>query len=91
MNYVEYQFCQVLLGNLVLTPLLAPKMLLEDLRPMITIHPEWDKVWSRLSSHLQPFLSALCAYFKIFRQKYRILTYRDKRESYFIVLQQNNV
>ena len=30
-------------------------------------------------------------YFNNFRQKYRILTYRDKRESYLIVLQQNNV
>ena len=31
------------------------------------------------------------AYFSNFRQKYCILTCRDKRESYLIVLQQNNV
>ena len=53
--------------------------------------PEWDKVWSRLSSHLQPFFLAHSAFFNNFRQKYRILTRRGKSESYFIVLQQNNV
>ena len=30
---------------------------------------EWDKVWSRLSSHLQPFFLAHSAYFNNFRQK----------------------
>ena len=29
---------------------------------------EWDKVWSRLSSHLQPFFLAHSAYFNNFRQ-----------------------
>ena len=40
-------------------------------------------------------LIALAAIFfavlTIFDKKYRILTHRDKRESYLIVLQQNNV
>ena len=52
---------------------------------------EWDNVWSRLSSHLQPFFLAHRAYFNNFYKKYHILTRRDKRESYLIVLQQNNV
>ena len=41
--------------------------------------PEWDKVWSRLSAHFQPFFSALSAYFNDFRLE--IL--------YFNVLQHN--
>ena len=57
----------------------------------VTCKTEWEKVWSRLSAHLQPFFSALSTYFNIFWQKYHILTCRDKRESYLIVLQQNNV
>ena len=31
--------------------------------------PEWEKVWSQLSAHLQPFLSALSAYFSNIIQK----------------------
>ena len=39
--------------------------------------PEWDKVWSRLSSHLQPFFFWLIApILTIFDKKYRILTNR---------------
>ena len=56
-------------------------------KPNPTQLPEWDKVWSRLSSHLQPFFSAHNAYFNNFRQKIPYLTRRDKRESYLIVLQ----
>ena len=47
---------------------------------------------------MESALSALAAIFRllgriltIFDKKYRILTYRDKRESYSIALQQNNV
>ena len=48
---------------------------------------------------MEPALSALAAIFfrllarilKILDKKYRFLTSRDKRESYSIVLQQNNV
>ena len=50
--------------------------------------PEWDKVWSRLSSHLQPFFWLIIArIFTIFDKKYRILTHRDKRESYLTTKQ----
>ena len=52
---------------------------------------EWDKVWSRLSLHLQPFFWLIVRILTIFDKKYHILTRRDKRESYLIVLQQNNV
>ena len=52
---------------------------------------EWEKVWSRLSTHLQPFFRLIARILTIFDKKYRILTHRDKRESYLIVLQQNNV
>ena len=52
---------------------------------------EWDKVWSRLLSHLQPFFWLIARILTIFDKKYHILTRRDKRESYLIVLQQNNV
>ena len=52
---------------------------------------EWDKVWSRLSSHLQPFFRLIARILTIFDKKHRILMRRDKRESYLIVLQQNNV
>ena len=50
---------------------------------------EWEKVW--LSAHMEPFFLALSAYLTVFDKKYHILTCRDKRESYLIVLQQNNV
>ena len=33
------------------------------------MHSEWEKVWSRLSAHLQPFYLALSVYFNNFRQK----------------------
>ena len=59
--------------------------------PKTLQQPEWDKVWSRLSSHLQPFFWLIAHILTIFDKKYRILTRRDKRESYLIVLQQNNV
>ena len=36
---------------------------------VLCIATEWEKVWSRLSAHLQPFFSALSAYFNNFRQK----------------------
>ena len=52
---------------------------------------EWDKVWSRLSSHLQPFFWLIARILTIFAKKCRILTRRNKRESYSIVFQQNNV
>ena len=55
------------------------------------IAAEWEKVWSRLSSHLQPFFQLIARILTFFDKKYRILTRRDKRESYLIVLQQNNV
>ena len=40
---------------------------------------EWDKVWSRLSSHLQPFFWLFARTSTIFDKKYRILMRRDKR------------
>ena len=52
---------------------------------------EWEKVWIRLSAHLQPFFWPIGRILTIFDKKYRIFTRRDKRESYLIVLQQNNV
>ena len=52
---------------------------------------EWNKVWSRLLSHLQPFFWLIACILTIVDKKYRILTRRDKRESYLIFLQQNNV
>ena len=52
----------------------------------------------RVGERVESALSALAAIFlapnavlTIFVKKYRILTSRDKRESYLIVLQQNNV
>ena len=36
---------------------------------LVCVFPEWEKVWSRLSAHLQPFFSPLSAYFNNFRQK----------------------
>ena len=55
------------------------------------LNAEWEKVWSRLSAHLQPFFWLLVRILTIFGKKYRILTCRDKSESYLFVLQQNNV
>ena len=52
---------------------------------------EWEKVWSRLSAHLQPLFRLSARILTIFDRKYCILMCRDKRESYLIVLQQNNV
>ena len=49
---------------------------------------EWDKVWSRLLSHLQPFFWLIARIFTIFDKKYSILTRRNKREPCLIVLQQ---
>ena len=53
---------------------------------------------ARVGQSVKSALSALWAMFQllariltIFDKKYRILMCRDKRESYFIVLQQNNV
>ena len=51
--------------------------------------PEWEKVWSRLSSHLQPFFWLIACILTIFDKKYSIFMRRDKRESFLIVLQQN--
>ena len=45
---------------------------------------EWNKVWSRLLSHLQPFFWLIARILTIVDKKYRILTRRDKRESYLI-------
>ena len=52
---------------------------------------EWEKLWSQLSAHLQPFFWLLARILTIVDKKYRTLTGRDKRESYLFVLQQNNV
>ena len=52
---------------------------------------EWEKLWSRLPAHLQPFFRFLAHILTIFDKKYRILTCRDKREFFLIVLKQNNV
>ena len=58
---------------------------------VLCIATEWEKVWSRLSAHLQAFFWLLARILTIFDKRYRILKCRDKRESYLIVLQQNNV
>ena len=57
-----------------------------------------DWVLHRVGQSVESALIALAAIFwliarilTIFGKKYRILTHRDKRESYLIVLQQNNV
>ena len=57
------------------------------------LFPEWEKVWSRLSAHLQQLFLALlrARILTIFDKKYCILTFPHKRESYLIVLQQHNV
>ena len=54
-------------------------------------YTEWDKVWSRLSLHLQPFFLLIARILTIFDKKYHILMLRDKWETYLIILQQNNV
>ena len=46
---------------------------------------------TRVGESVQPFFRLLARILTIFDKKYRILTYRDKRESYSIALQQNNV
>ena len=69
----------------------VPYFLLGISRYLIYSQAEWEKVWSWLSAHLQPFFRLLGCILTIFVKKYRILTSRDKRESYLIVLQQNNV
>ena len=55
-------------------------------------------IYDRVGESVDLALSALAAIFRllvrsltIFDKKYHILTRRDKRESYLIVLQQNNV
>ena len=50
-------------------------------------------IWNRVGQSVESALIALAAifFFTIFDKKYRILMRRDKRESYLIVLQQNNV
>ena len=67
----------------------APPHKLFTLLTLLT--SEKDKVWSGLSSHLQPFFWLIALISKMFDKKYRILTRRDKRDSYLNVLQQNNV
>ena len=52
---------------------------------------EGDKVWSLLLAHFQPFFQLLARILTIFDKQYQILTCRDKRGPYLIVLQQNNV
>ena len=47
---------------------------------------EWEKVWSQLSAHLQPFFRLLVRILSFFEEKYCILTCRDKRESYLVLL-----
>ena len=70
----------------------APWHKLFTLLSLLTLlTPECDKVWSRLSSHLLPFFWLIARLLKISDKKYRILTRRDKRDSYLNVLQQNNV
>ena len=44
-----------------------------------SIPSEWEKVWSRLSAHLQPFFQLLARILTMFDKKYRILTCRDKK------------
>ena len=43
-----------------------------------TSYAEWDKVWSWLSSHLQPFFWLIACILTIFDKKYLILTRRNK-------------
>ena len=49
------------------------------------LFPEWDKM------HVQPFFWALIALFHKFLPNAAFFTCHDKRESYLIVWQQNNV
>ena len=55
------------------TKLLKKRDVLALKRQYVFLHycdtPEWEKVWSQLSAHLQPFLSALSAYFSNIIQK----------------------
>ena len=37
---------------------------------MVNWQPEWEKVWSRLSAHLQPFFWLSARILKIFDKKY---------------------
>ena len=61
----------------------APPHKLFTLLTLLTLlTPECDKVWSRLSSHLQPFFWLIACILTTFHKKYLILTCRDKRESY---------
>ena len=55
-----------------------------------------DPLGSRVGQSVESALIALAAIFLahrayFFDKKYRVLTHRDKRESYLIVLQQSNV
>ena len=53
---------------------------------------EWEKVWSRLSTHLQTFFLAQSVYFYNFRQKKSYFdASRQKRVLFNFFLQQNNV
>ena len=47
---------------------------------------EWEKMWSRVSAHLQPFFRLLASSLTIFDKKYCILTCCDKRESNLVLL-----
>ena len=46
------------------------------------LEADWEKVWSRLSAHLEPFFRLLARILTIFDKKYHFLTCRNKRESY---------
>ena len=74
---------------------LIPKWLdSERTRPTFSEHVLCIRVGQSVESALITLAAIFLAHsacFNNFRQKYCILTRRDKRESYLIVLQQNNV
>ena len=88
---IRFTLCKIISTSLLKMPVHFTFNTTKMLFPRDYSETEWEKVWSRLSAYLQPFFQLLARILTIFDKKYRILTCRGKRESYLIVLQQNNV
>ena len=56
----------------------------------MTLTSERDKMQTQLAAHIKPSFSALGSYSTFRDKKYCIMTFQDKIELYYIVLQQYN-
>ena len=56
----------------------------------MTLTSERDKMQTQLAAHIKPSFSALGSYSTFRDKKYCIMTFKDKTELYYIVLQQYN-